>query len=465
MKRGPDGEIDRYKARFVAKGFTQCFGLDYNEAFSPVVRAESLRLIIALANNLNMDMDICTAFLNGDLEEVVYMEQSEGFVDDNNPDKVCLLKRAIYGLKQASRAWNEKLNSVLSSMGFERSKCDPCVYVKRSSKELLTIVAVHVDDILIISNDQGEKCKVKSRLSEKFESKDLGELKYFLGISVERDRKMGVIRLSQKSYLEKVLLKYNMSKCNPVATPLEKGLYLENNKGNKPSLPYQNLIGSLLYLSVWTRPDITQAVSYLSQFNQYFDYVHWTNAKRVLKYLQGAKDLCLTFTKGEKELIGFCDADWGSDPIDRKSFSGYIFNFCGGPISWQSRKQSAVAQSSTEAEYVALSQAGNEAVYLQRLIEELVNLRCVANLKCDNQGAIFLSSNPVFQRRTKHIDIAYHNVRNLVEKKVIVVKHVPSEQMVADVFTKPLGRLSFERCVRKCQWHNVNVCNGMFVEQ
>ncbi|XP_046406367.1 secreted RxLR effector protein 161-like [Ischnura elegans] len=214
-----------------------------------------------------------------------------------------------------------------------------------------------------------------------------------------------------------------------------------------PNVPYQNLIGSLMYLSLWSRPDITQAVNYLSQFNSCFGDEHWACAKRVLRYLKGTLDHCLVYCKNDEGLCGYSDADWDSDSVDRKSYSGYVFTFGGGVISWMSKKQSLVAQSSTEAEYVSLAKAGNEAIYLRNFLEELIGEVSPVTLFCDNKAAIFLSNNAAFQKRTKHIDIVYHHVRNLVNTGQISVQHMPSEDMVADIFTKSLPYPRFRKFV------------------
>lgn len=429
----------RYRARLVAKGYTQKPGIDFDETFSPVVRHSTLRLLIALSVKLNLDithLDVKTAFLNGYLKEQVFMEIPEGIVlPDKN--KVLKLKKAIYGLKQSSRAWNERVNETLAKLGYKRSNFEPCLYVKRCDS-LITVVALYVDDFLIFSNDANETVCLKRELSTKFEIKDLGEVKNCLGMRINIDKNQGVITLDQKDYINQLLKRFNMIDCKPAKTPLETKLELEVVE-EKIDVPYQRLIGSLMYLAVLTRPDISFSVSYLSQFNNCYKETHWKCAKRILRYLQGTKDYCLKFKDDNSALVGYVDADWASNSIDRKSYTGFAFKLCSSVISWESAKQKTVALSSTEAEYMAISEAAKEAIYLRNVLSELIGFTICVALFNDNQSAQKLSINPVFHKRSKHIDVRHHFIREAISNKHVIVKYIPTNDMPADILTKSLS--------------------------
>lgn len=439
----------RYKARLVAKGFTQQFGVDYNETFSPVVRNSTLKLLFALSVMLNLSIDhvdVSTAFLNGELTENIYMYQPEGFVYDNN--KVCLLKKAIYGLKQASRVWNKKVESILLKAGYKQSKFESCVYIKCVDKCIM-FVAVYVDDFLIFSNDENEKCNLKKLLSDNFKVKDLGKAKRCLGLNITNDCENGIVKIDQKHYIDELVSKFGLNESKSVTTPIEAGLKLDRADKCDVSIPYQCLIGSLMFLAVNTRPDIAYAVSYLSQFNTCYADVHYKHAKRVLKYLKGTSDYGLVFRKQSVDVMNICayaDADWANDHIDRKSYTGYVFKLAGSAISWEAKKQQSVSLSSTEAEYVSITQASKEAVYLKNLLNELTNVNSVIQLYNDNQSAQKLVYNPVFHNRTKHIDVKYHYIRELVEQEIVKLCYLPTEKMIADIMTKGLHAAKHKFC-------------------
>ena len=383
-------------------------------------------------------LDVKTAFLNGDLKERVLMEIPEGFGNEGNKGKVCLLKKALYGLKQSPRAWYEKINDTLLNIGLKKSKYEPCVYYDgEKNSESLLIVALFVDDLFVFSKSEEKRKKLKETLISKFEMTDLGLAKNMLGIRVTQTKEG--ITWDQKAYVEKLLSKFNMTDCKPVATPLE-GKLSCGEASEDLDVPYQELIGSLMYLSVCTRPDICHTLSYLSQFNKSHGIEHWKAAKRVLRYLKGSLDFKLKFEKTGKPIYGFVDSDWASDE-DRKSYTGYVFKFGGSAVSWESRKQSLVALSSTEAEYIGLTEAAKEATFLRNFLGEYVEFQEPMILYNDNQSAQKLSSNPVFHKRTKHIDIKYHFVREVLQNGVVKIEYLPTEEMVADILTKPLCRV------------------------
>ena len=450
VKVDSDGRVERYKARLVAQGFTQQRGADYDETFSPVVRMESLRTVVGLSvrNGLRLhQLDVTTAFLNGKLEEVVYMRQPEGFVAKGREQLVCRLKRSIYGLKQSSRCWNSTIDGYLKQLGFLQSNSDPCVYIAALGE--MAVIGVYVDDIVVACKSEKQMEKVKQALCRKFEVKDLGELHHFLGLKVVQDKVSGDVWIGQPAYVGRVLERFGMQDAKSVATPVDTSTKLvkavEDDVLVDQSL-YQSAVGSLLYLSTSTRPDIAFAVSNVAKFSANPTKRHWTGVKRILRYLKSTSDLGLHFTSNDvDDLVGYSDSDWAGDLDDRKSTSGYLFKLCGAPISWRSKKQTSVALSTAEAEYIALSSATQEAVWLRQLTSELrFKPTKPTVIYEDNQSAIALAQNAQFHGRMKHINIRQHFVREKVSDRVIEIKYCRSDCMLADMLTKGLSGTVFE---------------------
>jgi hypothetical protein len=356
-KRNSAGDITKHKARLVVRGYEQQEGTDFNETFAPVAKFQSIRILLALAaqNNWHIhQMDVDSAFLYADLEEELYMEQPEGFVDPGMEDYVCLLLKALYGLKQASRAWYQRMHTVLLEFGFVRSWADHCVYILHRDGETC-ILFLYVDDNGILSSSFALVVEVKEFLKSRFSMKDLGEAEYILGIQIIRNADRTSITLSQRSYMHTILRRFEMEHCKPVLTPMEPGLRLEPlPAGSQPfDVPYQALIGSLMYLMLATRPDIAFAVSQLSRFAVRPSESHWKAGKHLLRYIQGTLDYGLTYQRSSTPtpLLGYSDADWSNDPSTSRSVGGYAFVLAGGAISWSSALQPLVSLSSTEAEY------------------------------------------------------------------------------------------------------------------
>lgn len=450
LKKDENGKIIRYKARLVAKGYSQIYGIDYDETYSPVVRYTSLRMLMAVAARDDLkiyQMDAITAFLQGDLDVKLYMEQPEGYEDGSK--KICRLNKAIYGLKQAGREWNLKLDAALKVFGLRRSQLDPCIYF---GKDNTLILAIYVDDILIFFKDQSKLDEMKRHLKANFKIKDIGLAKGCIGMRIHQDK--GVIELDQTTYITEMLEKFGMGECKPVGTPADTSVKLlakdwteQNSLVGK--VPYQEVVGSLLYLAQTTRPDICFAVNNVSRFNERHTEVHWIATKRILRYLQGTKELRLRFTAtGGSSLAAYSDADWASDSEDRRSCTGYVTVMSGGAISWSSKRQPTVALSSTEAEYMALSATLCEVLWLKQLMNELNCRQRVVKIWCDNTSTIRLTETEAYRPRTKHIDIRFHRIREHVENGDIEVKFMPTKQMVADSLTKSVSKETAQFCAK-----------------
>ena len=453
VKKNADGSIERNKARLVAQGYSQEEGLDYDETFSPVVRSESVRSVIALACKKGLklhQMDITTAFLNGDLKEEVYMKQPKGFCAEGQEHLVCRLKRSLYGLKQSPRCWNQALDTQLKSMGFKQSVSDPCIYTSKTDDGLF-ILGVYVDDILLAGESEQKLEQVKTVLGQQFLLKDMGELNYFLGVSVKQNPEQGKIWIGQPSYTEAVLKKFGMEHSKPTSTPVAPGTKLmratEQSEMCDATI-YQSAVGSLLYLSGWTRPDIAFAVSSVARFCSSPTKAHWSAVKRILRYLKGTTGYGLLYSENQDDesLIGYSDADWAGDANDRKSTSGYFFMISGAPVSWRSRKQSCVALSTAEAEYVAMASAAQEATWMRQLLEDLhLKQSKPTVINEDNQSAIAVARNPQSHSKMKHIDIRYHFIREKVLDDTVELQYCPTDDMLADILTKGLTPDKFSK--------------------
>ena len=458
-KRGADGTITKYKARLVAKGFLQRYGVDYDETYAPVARYPSIRAILALTAHHDWElhqMDVKSAYLNGDLEEDIYMTQPEGYVADDQQHLVCKLAKSLYGLKQAGRTWHIKIDIVLKREDFVALDADQCVYIRRQSP-CITIIALYVDDLLIACSHLSNLTELKRQLTAQFDMEDLGEASFILGIDIRRDRPRRTISIGQSAYVNSLLERHGMSDCKAISTPMERGFKAANatsstdHKATDTEIrDYQAVIGSLMFAMVCTRPDIAYAVTTLAQFASNPTSAHLQAVKRVLRYLRGTADRRITYTgtgvmSSQPELVGYCDADWGGGPGCR-SITGYAFLMAGGVISWQSKKQRTVALSTVEAEYMATTQATKEAIWWRSFFAGVGHdMSRPTVIHSDSQGSIALAHNPEHHARTKHIDIQHHFIRQHVADKTIALHFVGTEGMIADIFTKALDRVEYER--------------------
>jgi hypothetical protein len=458
-KTDMDGNIHTFKARLVAKGFTQTHGIDYDETFSPVAMLKSIRILFAIAAYYDYEiwqMDVKTAFLNGHLLEDVYMVQPEGFVDPKYPSKVCKLKRSIYGLKQASRSWNLRFDEKIKEFGFIKNEDEPCVY-KKGSGSAVTFLVLYVDDILLIGNDIPTLQGIKSWLGKCFSMKDLGEAAYILGIKIYRDRSRRLIGLSQSTYIDKILKRFKMQDSKRGFLPIPHGTIL--SKSQSPStkvelermngIPYASAIGSIMYAMLCTRPDVSYALSMTSRYQQNPGDSHWMAVKNILKYLRRTKEMFLVYGGLEEDLCVKCytDASFQTDRDDSRSQSGYVFIMNGGAIAWKSSKQNVVAQSTTESEYVAASEAAQEAAWMKKFIADLGVVPAIQDpieIFCDNEGAIAQAKEPRSHHSTKHILRRFHYIRDIVERGDVCIRKVHTDQNLADPFTKPLPQAKHE---------------------
>nr|GEW91104.1 copia-type polyprotein [Tanacetum cinerariifolium] len=440
------GEIEKHKARLVARGYGQEYGIDYVEVYAPVARMDTIRLLIALAAQRGWNiyqLDVKSAFLHGVLEEEVYVQQPQGYVVKNSEHKVYKLHKALYGLKQAPRAWFSRIETYFIKAGFTRSNSEHTLFIKRTLDGKMLFVNIYVDDLLFTGNDEQLLNEFKESMKCEFEMSDLGKMRYFMGIDVLQTA--AGIHVSQYKYAIEILSRFKMSDCNAVMNPIVPGCKLKSEEGELvDETLFKSLVGSLMYITT-TRPDIQFIVSYISRFMSKPTDSHLVAAKRVLRYLQGTLDYGIWYRRGGKgEMEVFTDSDFAGDWNDRKSTSGYLVLWDGAAITWSSKKQSVVALSSTEAEYVAAAACACQVVWLRGILEELGLQQTEGTvIKCDNTSTIKLSRNPVFHGRCKHIGIKYHFLRDLVGRGTVELKHVGTKEQVADIFTKPLHQDMF----------------------
>jgi Reverse transcriptase (RNA-dependent DNA polymerase) len=441
-KFNSDGSVERHKARLVAKGFTQTYGVDYKETFAHVTKMNTVRTVMSIAVNHNwplFQMDVKNAFLHGELEEEVYMDVPPGLLVPEK-DAVCRLRKSIYGLKQSPRAWYGKLSSALIKVGYKKSNADSSMFTYVSDKGIV-IILIYVDDLVITGSDQLGIDSLKVHLRTEFDIKDLGYLRYFLGIEIARSHK-GLF-LSQRKYVLDLLKESGKLDAKPTNVPMDcnkkltaGGEVLENVR------QFQRIVGKLIYLTI-TRPDIAYSVSFVRQFMQKPAKEHMELVNQILKYLKNAPGRgILMRNNGNVDITGYCDADWAGNPIDRRSTNGYCTFMGGNLVTWKSKKQAVVARSSAEAEYRAMADATSEIVWLRLLLQDLgYNMNGKpTKLFSDNQAAIHIALNPVFHERTKHIEVTCHFVCEKVLDKTIETPFVRSKDQLADIITKPLPK-------------------------
>jgi len=462
IKYNPDGSIERYKARIVAKGYLQRPGFDYIASFAPTYRPAGLRLVLALTAIKNLELrsvDISSAFTYGDLDEEIYMEQPEGF-HQGGPNMVCRLKKGLYGLKQAARQWNKKIHSVLVSMDFTRIKADAAIYVY-SKGNVKIIVPIYIDDITFAGNSKAEIDHCIQELSKHFKLRDLGDTKFLLGIEISRDRSKQSLSLSQKQYILNILERFGHSNCATVQTPMTPGLVLTKEDSaktekEKAEIPYLEAVGALQYLSLHTRPDIAYAVGYLGRFNHCYGQSHWKAVKHVFRYLKGTLDYKLTYQGSLDPHIftTYSDASHMDSFDTGKSTGAYLTIIGGGAIGWSSKLQDFVSLSTTEAEYVAAVEAGKEILWMRHILEEFgYPVKEASPLFMDNQSALSVSKNPEHHGRMKHLRARYFWLRDEVEANTIKPLYTQSDEQLADMLTKSLTPIKVKNFCGKIGLH------------
>jgi hypothetical protein len=492
IKTDENGAVAKYKARITPKGFKQRHGVDYFEVYASTGKYKTLRVVLSLAARRDMELrqlDVPQAFTQAGLDEDVYMEMPEGF---EVAGKVCHLLKSLYGLKQSPRNWWLLVSTfIISDMGWQATVSDPCLFQKKSRSGQLMLLFLFVDDMQVAFDkaDEAEWAECHEMLRRRFNITDLGESKFMLGMRITRDRRLKSIKLDQELYITKALEKFGLDRCKTASTP---GVQLasgssssrlrEGDRVDESTViskadelidikAYQEKVGTLLYAAISTRPDVAYAVNKLAQNMLAPTATAGKACDQVFRYLAGTKDLGLQFgcrrspaasaqcaavatrldgtASGDLEemtITAYADADWGSDPTDRKSITGWVAMLNGDSVSWASKKQKVVAQSSCEAELYAEAAAINEIKWLHGLLQELgVSVREPPTLFGDNQSTQELSKNGVKSERTKHIDIKYHFVTDEVSKGKVKLQWVSTKEQLADVLTKALPQVVHEK--------------------
>jgi hypothetical protein len=447
-KTHADGSVERFKARLVVGGHRQKEGIDYSEVYAPVSRYSTLRMLLSKVASEDLELhslDISNAFLNGDIDKPVYMKQPEGFTS-GNPKLSCRLKKTLYGLKQAPKQWYLVLSKQLAALGFTPSDNDPALWIKEATKTTPAVyILLWVDDLLMACANLQYLEATKKAILAAFKGRDLGEATRYLNISIMRNRQNRTISIHQPTHVRAALERFNLEEAKEKAAPMAPGVDYsdyseEGDKPLEPSVPYAECIGALLYIANCTRPDLSTSVSLLARHMSRPSQRHWQQAKNIIRYLKGTESVGITFGESRLALVGWTDSDFAQCKDTRRSRSGFVFTSFGGAVSWQSKLQSVIALSTAESEYIAASHAAREAVWLKRIATDLsVDVGQETVLHADNQSAIHMIGNGAVSSRTKHIDVVYHFIRNIVARGMILMKYCSTDLNCADMFTKPLA--------------------------
>lgn len=452
IKRDHNNKPVKYKARLVVKGFMQRYGVDFFETYAPTVRMQSILILMAIVARHNLELhqlDVDTAFLYGKLDEEVYMEQPEGFVDQQRHDHVWRLNKSLYGLKQAPKVWYDQVNAYFTTqLHFKRVATEFGLYVYHY-QGTYCIISLYVDDMLIGCNSKQFLAYIKQQISKQWSIKDIGEAKHVLGLTITRNRAQRKLFVNQGTYIKSILKQYNMTDCTPADTPCHTERLVKSDAPPLPNIPYREATGSLIYVC-YTRPDICYAVTQVCKHNNNYNTTHWTAVKRILRYLKGTIDYKLTFDgTAPLTLEGYSDADFAADTDSRRSYSGYTMFLGKSLISWSCAQQSVTAYSTVESEYMALSHAHKEVAYLRATLADLSLAQPKATtIHGDNQGAIARCYNPTHHKLTKHIDIRYHRIRDEINNGSITVQYINTVDMRADIMTKALTPIKHQAAVR-----------------
>jgi hypothetical protein len=467
-KTGADGELTKRKARLVAKGFTQRHGTDYDETWAPTMNPVTMRILLGIGTARSYKMrqsDVPNAYLKSTLEHKVFMKQPEGFEIEGKEEWVCLLLKAIYGLKQAGMEWHRNISRFFVEHGYRQSGMDNCVFVKKDNKGWQSVVGIHVDDTMIICRNDDELNILSKALKDRYDA-DVEDLTYYCGIKIESDTKSKRTFMSQEAYIDKMVEKYDSTSEKSVRNPMT------NTKLTKDmcpttdeeiekmrNIPYRNLVGALLYAAMMTRADIAEAVHELSKFMKNPGMDHWRAAIRVLRYLKGTKRHGLLFdgagvtftdkgdgtSKMNSAIHVYCDADYAGDLDDRRSMSGLLVSMAGCTIYWRAKKQGGVTLSTMESEIVSMGTAVQYNAYIVALLDDLgIEVESPSIIMEDNQSAIAYTKNAKNQSKARHIGVRFHYIRENVKDGKIEVVYCPTQKMLADIFTKRLPTDQFE---------------------
>jgi hypothetical protein len=406
-------------------------------------------MILAMAAQSSWEvfqLDVKSAFLHGELKEEVFVQQPKGFTKKGEEEKVYRLRKALYGLKQAPRAWYSRIEACFTREGFEKCPNEHTLFTKSKEGKIL-LVSLYVDDLIFTGNDKSMFDEFKKSIMLEFNMSDLGKMKHFLGVEVKQCA--DGIFICQKRYAREVLARFDMESANAVKNPIVPGIRLSKNEGvvRVDETLFKQVVGSLMYLTV-TRPDLMYGVSLISRFMSSPTMSHWLTAKRILRYLKGTTDFAILYKKGESRLslMAFTDSDYAGDLDDRRSTSGFVFMMGSGAVSWSSKKQTVVALSTTEAEYIATALCARQCVWLRRVTEKLgIEEKSGTVIMCDNSSTIQLSKNPVFHGKSKHIDVKFHFLRDLVNEGIVELSYCNSQNQIADIMTKPIKLEQLEK--------------------
>ena len=464
VKYTPTGHVDKFKARMVAQGFSQTLGEDFLETFSPTMRGESLRVLLAIAAYHNLEIrqiDVVSAYPRSELHADVYMKPPPAI--GCPPGKVLHLLTSLYGLKQSGREWYIEASNGLKSLGLTPIASEPSIF---TNNDKTLIIGLYVDDMLLISGNTAVIERHVHGIKRLWDIKDMGEVQKVLGLHILRDRKLRTITIGQASYIDETLEKFGLEKAKPALLPVsDRNTLIAPSPNETPADQslFQQIIGRLMWIANSTRFDISYATGQLAQHTNAPAMRHWNSALQILRYLSGSKNLkvklggvngptTISHRQYGHTLHGFCDADYAGDHNDRRSVTGHIYLLNGGPVSWSSSKQKCVATSTTEAEYIALAEASKQGQWLRALLKDLAELQLldhgqIVPMHSDNQAAIALSQDPTGHKKTKHIDVRYHYIRDLVAYKKATVTYLSSNDMIADILTKPLPATAFMRCI------------------
>jgi len=446
------GDVVKFKARLCARGFMQRKGVDFTETFAPVVRYDSLRVLLAVVAEKDLELtqfDVQTAFLYGKLDEEVFMEVPEGLTVKRSAAKsvVCHLQKSLYGLKQAPRCWNREFRAFLRQFEFHETDADKCIFVGKVERSVVYL-ALFVDDGLLAAESRDALECVLRHLNDSFKI-TIGDTSLFVGMQIERDRKEKSLFIHQSAYTKRVIERFGMGCAKPMSVPSNPSVILHpivEGEERAENVPYREAVGSLMFLAIISRPDIAYAVNSVSRFLNNHNNDHWRSVKQIFAYLSGTIEYGIKFRGGGSvpKLVGYSDADYASDLETRRSTTGYVFQLAGGPVTWSSQRQKLVTLSTTESEYVAASAASKEAIWLRRLLDGIGH-PCDDEtvIFVDNISAIKLVKNPEFHKRTKHIDVRYHFIREKIESRELKVEYLCTENQKADIFTKALPRERF----------------------